>query len=150
MDSSIVEKSEIVGELISNEWWEHHWREISKELDAVRHIWEDYYTKEFITVQVMSKAWQAWGFGEKGQIRLILLTQVVDFPANRFLQVIMALGNSLDQCLSVAEATLQRFAETMDCQMCEVAGRGAWERKLPGFHRRGVILTRRVTKYGVN
>jgi hypothetical protein len=141
---------ECLGWRISADWWMAHLQEIHIQLDSVKHIWEDYYTKDFMTAQILNEAWQAWGFGSDGKVRLLVITQIVVFPANRVLQILMALGNSLDECLPVMEATLERFANAAECGLCDAIGRPGWERKVPRFRRRAVLYSCSVPRHGVN
>lgn len=133
------------------EEWGVQWPNISESLDLIPQYWADYWTKEYINYCVVEGAWQAWGFGtEPLQLNAIVLTHVVDFPANRFLQIPLAFGNHLEECLPLIEATLERFAIEAECDICEIVGRFGWERKLKRFKRRGVVLRCAVPKMGVH
>jgi len=137
---------------ISPDEWTVHWPHTSESLDRIPQFWADYWTKEFINGAVLSGAWQAWGFGAKvGDINVIVLTQIVEFPANRFLQIPLAFGNHLDRCLPTIEATIERFAVEAKCDICEVIGREGWQKKLgPRFAKYAVVLKARVPKMGVH
>ena len=136
---------------IRRDEWECHWPRISADLDRIPQFWSDYWTKDFINEAVMTERWQAWGFGaQEGNLNVIVLTQVCEFPANRFLQIPLAFGNSLDDCLPSIMAALEKFAIVAECDVCEVIGRPGWERKLPQFSRYAVMLKARVPKIGVH
>jgi hypothetical protein len=136
---------------ISPEDWSVQWPNISESLDRIPQFWSDYWTKEYINWCVVERNWQAWGFGvETGTLNVVVLTHVVEFPANRFLQIPLAWGNHLEECLPLIEAALERFAIEAECDICEIAGRVGWERKLKGFRRRGVVLCKRVPRIGVH
>ncbi len=136
---------------ISPEEWSIQWPNISESLDRIPQYWADYWTKEYINWCVVTGTWQAWGFGtESLQLNVIVLTNVVDFPANRFLQIPLAFGNHLEEMLPLIEATLERFAVEAECDICELVGRFGWERKLKRFKRRGVVLRCAVPNMGVH
>jgi hypothetical protein len=133
------------------EEWQIHWPLIDRELDTIPQYWEDYWTKDFIRNQVVSGDWQAWGFGDIGLIRVIVLTQIIVYPANTFLQILLAFGNSLEKCLPHMEATFERFANENNCDGVEIINaRVGWERKLKRFKRTGLVLKSWVPKLGVH
>lgn len=147
-----VEISKSNGLRISPEWWNDNLHAIYSQLDSVRHLWEDYYTKEFITDMVLQQSWQAWAFEkQKGETNIVVLTQIVQYPVSTVLQAILVFGNSLEECLPMMEATLERFAQVTRCDFCEIPqSRVGWERKLPRFKKVGVVLKCRVPKEGMH
>jgi hypothetical protein len=126
------------------------WPLIEVELDRVPHIWQDYWTKEFICKMVAEEVWHVWGFGPPDSIRVIVFTQISMYPAGAVFQAFLAFGNSLDDALPVMEATFERLCQVTGCRVAEVLGRPGWERKLCGFERTGVTLRKRVMRQGVH
>src|SRR5262245_60374989 len=100
---------------ISIEEWNTHWPKISAALDRIPQFWADYWTKESINGAVVQGQWQAWGFGGIGDINIVVLTQIMSFPASRILQMILAFGNDLERLLPLMEATFERFAIETEC-----------------------------------
>src|SRR5215813_843667 len=90
---------EVEARRISAEEWSVHWPQISRQLDTIPQYWSVYWTKEYINHAVMNDEWQAWGFGDMGNINVVVLTQVIMYPANAILQMVLAFGNSLDLVL---------------------------------------------------
>lgn len=133
------------------EEWGHHWPQVSEALDRIAPFWSDYWTKDWIREAVMSGIWYAWGFGKTpGELNIIVLTQIIDFPANRILQVLLAFGNNLDKLLPTMEAALEKFAALSNCRYVEIVGRPGWERKLPRFRRHAVLMRTSVPKWKEN
>lgn len=147
-----VEVVQSNGLRISPEWWSANLSRINEQLDTVRHLWEDYYSKDFITDMVLQGSWQAWAFEkERGAVNIVVLTQIVEYPVSTILQVILVFGNSLDECLPMMEATLERFARVTRCDFCEIMNaRVGWERKLKRFRKVGVSLKCRVPREGMH
>ena len=127
----------------------HYWRNIEVELDRVPHIWATYWTKDSLREGALTGRFQVWEVGTKDSVRLIVFSQFISYPACNLLSVFLALGNSLDQCLPVLEAMLEKMAHDNNCQIGQVVGRPGWERKLKGFKRTAVVLTKEVPKFGV-
>jgi hypothetical protein len=128
------------------EWWP----KFERELDRVPHIWEEQWTKTALREAVMSDWVQVWGFGPPEQTRVVVFTQVVDFPVGKVLQIFLGFGNSLDAALPVMEAAFERLAIVSGCKFCEIIGRPGWERKLPRFRRVAVVLRCKVELKGVH
>lgn len=139
------------GGTLSREDFQLHWDNIAKVLDRNPAVWSDYYTKTSIYDAVMEGLIQAWAFSEDGKIKLIVFTRITEYPVTRVLHVLLTFGNSLDRLLPQVEATLEHFGRAMGCGMCEIIGRGGWERKLGHrFKRRAVVLTAPIPNSPVN
>lgn len=127
----------------------HHWVDIERELDKHPEIWADYHTKESLYEDAINRHIQVWAFSEDNKIRVVVFSRLVEYPAARVLHVMLALGNSIDRMLPQIEATLEQFAQTAGCSLCEIVGREGWERKLSHrFKRKAVVLIASVNDRG--
>jgi len=124
------------------ETFQKYWPYISSELDSVPHIWRRYHTKDSICMMVMSGDTQVWGVGPKNQIRLIVFTRVLTYPASKVFQVWLAFGGDVEKCLPNLIASLERAAIDAGCQSTDIIGRPGWEKFIPGFKRQEVILSK--------
>lgn len=124
----------------------YYWPQIERELDLIPHTWDTYWTKTFLYEAAMTEMFEVWGAGTPDDLCLILFTQVVTYPANRILQAILMLGNSLEECAPALEAVLTRFAQTQHVTVLEVTGRPGWEKKLApfGLKKRGIVMSKIV------
>lgn len=141
-----------VVEMLTPEKFELYWPSISKQLDYIPHVWSIWWTKDYIRQMVMQGLWQCWGVGDGMAITVVTFTQIVNFPANKVFQVILAFGEGIDKALPTLVASYEKFASGMGCTMAEVTGRPGWEAKLRahGFRRQTVILTRTVEQVRMN
>lgn len=149
-DESSVQSEDCVGVQLGPDFVLQNWSAMEKELLRVPHIWNTYWTVDSIREAILCGAWQAWGFGPEGVVRLTVITRVSGFPAGAVLQIILAWGNSLDILLPVMEATFERVAQVTGCGYCEFHGRPGWQKKLSGFERAGVVLRKKVEHRGVH
>jgi hypothetical protein len=153
MDKAVVEwdcEFEVEARRIDPEEWNLHWPDISRELDTIPQYWAPYWTKDYMCANVMTGGWQAWGFGDVGSIRVIVLTQLIVYPASRVMQMMLGFGNSLDLVAPLIEATMERFAMEAECDYCEIVGREGWAKKFPRFKKVGVVLRCEVPTAGVH
>lgn len=136
-------------ELMSRDKVEHYWPQISAELDKVPHIWQTWFTKEYLYAAPWNGDMNVWGVGPDDQVRMVVYTRVSIFPASRILQILLALGNDLERCLPSLEATIESFAQRTECDFCEIYGREGWIKKLKGFRKTAVVLTKKINKFTV-
>lgn len=129
-----------------------YWPHIARELDRVPHIWQPYWTKEYLQSTVLAGGMQMWSVGTSSEVKVIVWTQIAHYPACRVLQVVLAIGNSIDEGLSALENTLHSFAQNCGCEYCEVIGRAGWWSRLKhmGFRRQNVVYVRKIENRSVN
>lgn len=131
---------------------ESFWPLIAEQLDLVPHIWEPFWTREYLQRMSCAGGMQVWGCGTSDRLTMVVWTQIVHYPACRALQVVLALGSGIDEALPLLEHELQKFGQITGCEICEVIGRPGWWPKLRGlgFQRRNVTFIRDIGQRSVN
>lgn len=124
----------------------HHWPAIAGEMEKVAEVWNTWWTVEALQDAAFSGRMQVWTAGDATAFHIVVFTQILYYPANTVLQLVLALGNSLDEAMPVLNATLEKFAAMNGCGVAEIIGRPGWERKLRevGFRKKAVVLTKRL------
>lgn len=130
--------------ILSPTQFEHYWPQIQADMDKVRHTWEVWWTKEAIYTAVMDSTLTVWVVGGREKIHLIIFTQIVHFPANTILKIVLMLGNSLEKYYDIAEATIEKFAYNRGCDYIETCARDGFKRRIKGASYHGVVLVKRV------
>jgi hypothetical protein len=100
------------------------WIELLSRLEAD----EDYfklYTKEWTFEWLMNGKLQLWKVHDA-----FVITQIIDFPATRVLQIIFASGKGLARDIPMCWEIFQRFAVTQNCRHIMLFGREGWARKI--------------------
>lgn len=125
-----------------------YWPAISAELDSIPHVWGDHWTKEMIHAMTMCGRFQCWACGTNDQVKVVLFTQIGEYPAGKILQSVLAFGTGIDEMIPDIEASLEAFAGHFGCQLMEVTGRPGWEPKLRkrGWRRSATTLSKRVQR----
>ena len=87
-----------------------------------------------------------WGLmvSERGTVDAICVFEIVDFPRLRRLLLRYAAGDG-DLMLDAAP-WLEKQARAAGCHEVEIYGRKGWERRLPEWDHRGVILRKELTR----
>lgn len=126
------------------------WPQVVEQLMCIPHIWTGRWTLDALYTLSINSRFQLWAFGPEEELRVIVFTQIIEYPASRVVQAFLCFGNSLDDALPIIEATLERFCIENECKTFELVGRRAWERKLKGFTLDCVVLTKAVKSQGVH
>lgn len=98
---------------------------------------EDGWTIDAVEQEIRSRRASLWPLENSAGV-----TQVQDRPNGRILLIWMA-GGDLDELLHYLPA-METYARVQGCDAIEVNGRAGWERVLPGFTRKSVVLTREL------
>jgi hypothetical protein len=128
---------------------QHYWPHIEDMLKRVPQTWQDH-TLESLHDRALAGTMQVWGLGPKECIRVVVFTQVVNFPATRVLEVIWMAGEGgLLYGLDVADAVVEDFARTQHCSRIDLYGREGWEKiaKSHGYRKLAVVLSRPVEQH---
>lgn len=136
-------------ELMDSEAFDKYWPLMAQELDTVAHIWDRYYTKEYLYRAGMAGEFQTWAVGPPNEIHLVVFTKIAHYPAATILQAFLAFGNDVEGCLPSLVATLEKAVNDTGCDFCDVIGRPGWEKLLPGFKRTSVVLSKSFQHFRV-
>lgn len=134
---------------LSDEQYTFYWPSIEKELDKVPHIWQPFFTKEYLRDIPLHQELIVWEAGTEGAMLVIIMGQFIQTPRGNGLSFRLALGNGLDKVLPQLEAMFERLAQTMECDFVEVRGRRGWLRKLPGFKEDCVVISKQLGNFRV-
>lgn len=126
-----------------------YWPAIDRELETIRHVWELWWTKDSLRQGALDGWMNVWAIGGKESISLVLFTQIVHYPANKMLKVVLIAGNKLDEFYDITEAALEKFCIDNGCVYVEAYGRDGWGKRIPGIVKHGTMFTRKVTNLKV-
>lgn len=118
---------------------QQHWPELERRLRESPDFLK-YYTLEWLFEQVVKNHIQVWTIGTD----LMVLTQILEMPARKVLQIIWAKGSDLDHYLPLVWEVFHQFARIAGCETLMLFGREGWVRKLrkwPEVEFESVVLT---------
>src|SRR5882762_11557156 len=102
-------------EVLTIEKFDLYWPLIERELKTIPQFWEDHWTLEAIYNLTSSGRWQCWGVGLEDIVEVTVFTQVVDFPASKVFQVILAFGRNIDEYIEELNGMFEGFARNSGC-----------------------------------
>ena len=134
---------------LSDDQYRFYWPRIETELDKVPHIWQPFFTREYLRDIPLHQELTVWEAGVNGAITIVIFAQFIHTPRGHGISFRLALGNGLDKVLPQLEATFEYIAQLMECDYVEIMGRGGWQRKLPGFKRDYVVMSKQLRSFKV-
>jgi hypothetical protein len=110
-----------------------------------------HWTREEIRAGVYAGHFQLWGCGPRPDATFMLLTNIAYYPSKNILMIGWGAGSFKKEMLPVLDATLNNFADMMNCSEIEIHGRQGWVKALAsiGFKQSKVVLSRQVYKGGL-
>src|SRR5215471_16110840 len=85
------------------------WPKIREQLETVPHIWEPWFTLEFLrTCQAYN--YGVWGVKRAGKLRLVIYTYVTEFLDKSIFRIPLIFGNEVDGAIPVVEAMFEKIA----------------------------------------
>lgn len=117
-------------ELLNGPRFEHYWDAISEQLDRFPAIWSWWWTKEEIRESVLRGSMSCWAVGSWETIRFIMFTTITEYERRKVLQILIAFGDGIEECIPASQAALERYAQFWECDRVEVVGRLGWRKWL--------------------
>ena len=107
-----------------------YWIDIEQYIDQSEPMWERLYTKKFLYESILDGGMQLWlVLDDEREIKSIILTQIVSYPKQKILEVVLAAGEELianiDCVLVIGE-----FATACGVNFAMVKGRYGWKKPL--------------------
>ena len=95
---------------------------------------------------VMNKVFTLWVTRKKRQIKAVCVTQIINSPRKRFLNLYLLSGENRSDWLP-HEDTIAAYARAMGCEQLTIEfGRIAWERKLnDGWRKVAIVMVKDLT-----
>ena len=116
------------------EWWPHvepHLKRFEVEVGEI--------SAEYIRDLADNAEAQVWAFGDENGTSGVAVTQVRQLLRGRVLVVWVAVGD-IREAFETGIQEFERWGQSIGCRYVEIIGRHGWERALPGYKRRAVVL----------
>lgn len=105
----------------------HQWDDIERVLNKGRWAWENRFTIEVIRQGIINQAFQLWTIYEDDDSYIFFLSQVIQYPKVKCLQVFWALGQNVGDKLDTIVTAMEELARKNDCGAMEIEiGRPGW------------------------
>lgn len=120
---------------------DEHWFWIERFLKRVEGApW----TLQHVKQDLKSASAQLWGLvNERSSVKGIVITRLENYHDTRFGLVWIAAGEGVEHSRVMLDE-IERWFKSMGCTRVEITGRKGWERVLPGYECKHVVLSKEL------
>ena len=121
-----------------------------EDVEAVR-AWLDPFLAQFETKtflvstedvirQAKNRDCQLWSYHDGQNFRGVVATRVHETSLGRLCSIWVCIGLNAGELMEGMHGEIERWARDIGCYAIEIVGREGWQRKLPGYTRKAVVL----------
>lgn len=99
---------------------------------------------EDVIRQAKSRDCQLWSYHDGETFRGVVATRIHETSLGHLCSIWICIGIDATELIEGMHAEIEQWARTIGCYAIEVVGREGWQRKLPGYTRKAVVLEKRL------
>lgn len=125
-----------------NEYWD-----TAKDLIALDESWWERFHPSDIYVEIFAKRFQLWLFGDEEEIYACMITEIRVYPQSRVVHILSASALPDRDALEmlVFADVIEHWAKSQGAEELTIpCGRKGWQRILPDYEFRGVVLRKKL------
>lgn len=113
---------------------------------------EDFATKtclvaaEDVIAQAKACDCQLWSYHDGIQFRGVVATRIHTNTVGKVCSMWICIGLDAQELMEGVHAEIERWARGIGCYALEIVGRAGWQKRLPGYRRRAVVLEKHLTE----
>jgi hypothetical protein len=127
-----------------------------EDVDAVR-PWLEPFLAEFaqktclvapedVIAQAKNRDCQLWSYHDGEKFRGVVATRVHQTTLGRMCAIWVCIGVDADDLMDGIHVEIENWARSIGCYAMEIVGRAGWQRKLPGYTRKAVVLEKMLPR----
>lgn len=101
------------------------------------------YAIEDVFNNIKSGYWVLWVVHEHSELKAVLITQTIEYPRLKELQIIMCVGENHKDWYSLI-SKMEEYAKLMGCTKITAITRPGWEKVMKGYKKSHVYLERNL------
>lgn len=107
---------------------------------------EDFERKTFmvspedVIAQAKTRDCQLWSYHDGENFRGVVATRLLKTTVGDICSLWVCIGLDADELIGGMYAEIENWARNVGCYAMEIVGREGWQRKLPGYSRKAVVL----------
>lgn len=125
-----------------------------EDVDAVR-AWLDPFLAQFeqktclvsaedVIRQARSRDCQLWSYHDGQAFRGVVATRIHTTTLGLLCSIWICIGVDATELMEGMHAEIERWARGIGCYAIEIVGREGWQKKLPGYTRKAIVLEKRL------
>jgi hypothetical protein len=103
-------------------------------------------TSEDVIAQAKACDCQLWSYHDGTRFRGVVATRIMPTSLGRLCSLWVCIGLDADELMEGVHSEIEDWARRIGCYALEIVGREGWQKKLPGYARKAVVLEKRLTE----
>ena len=103
-------------------------------------------TPEDVLNQAKARDCQLWSYHDGHQFRGVVATRIVPTSLGNLCSLWICIGLDADELMEGMHAEIENWARALGCYAMEIVGRAGWQKKLPGYTRKAIVLEKRLAE----
>lgn len=99
---------------------------------------------EDVIAQAKASDCQLWSYHDGTTFRGVVATRIVPTTIGKLCSLWVCIGVDADELMDGMHAEIEQWARAIGCYAMEVVGREGWQKKLPGYTRKAIVLEKRL------
>lgn len=95
---------------------------------------------EDVVSQAKSCECQLWSYHDGERFRGVVATRIQPTSLGSICSLWVCIGLDADELMDGMHAEIEHWARGIGCYAMEIVGRAGWQKKLPGYARKAVVL----------
>ena len=101
-------------------------------------------TPEDVIAQAKSRDCQLWSYHDGEEFRGVVATRIHQTTLGQMCSLWVCIGLDATELMEGVHAEIEQWARGIGCYAMEIVGREGWQKKLPGYTRKAVVLEKRL------
>lgn len=101
-------------------------------------------TPEDVINQARSRDCQLWSYHDGERFRGVVATRIVPTSIGSVCSLWVCIGLDAVELMEGMHAEIENWARGLGCYAMEIVGREGWQKKLPGYTRKAIVLEKRL------
>ncbi len=118
-----------------------HREELFPYLDSFVERSRDRYDIEDVFNNIKKGYWTLWVVHKDSELKAVLITQIIEYPKLRELQIIMCVGEKHKDWYSLI-SRMEEYAKLTGCKKVTAITRPGWEKVMQGYKKSHIYLER--------
>lgn len=103
-------------------------------------------TADDVLTQAEAAQAQLWGYAEDGRIIFAAATRIQDMAQGRLCTIWVGSGTGTPEVFRAVHDAIESWATSIGCYAIQIIGREGWQRLLPGYERKAVVLAKSLQR----
>lgn len=101
---------------------------------------------EDVISQAKTRNCQIWSYHDGVCFRGVVATRIHTTSIGKLCSLWVCIGLDADELMTGVHEEIEQWARRLGCYAMEIVGREGWQKKLPGYTRKAIVLEKRLAE----